>query len=94
MDTRKAGSLPAWLVTYSVLPPPMSITSVCAPAARPLVAPRKVNRASSSPEMVRGSMPKRAPISSRKARPFSASRMALVATATTRSAPRRSITSR
>ena len=49
------GRRPAVPTTYSVLPPPMSITRASAsPSAGPLVAPRKVSRASSSPEMVRG----------------------------------------
>ena len=63
----------------------MSITTVSfgvsAAGVRPLVAPRKVSRASSSPEIVRASMPKRSFSSSRKAGPLEASRMALVATA-------------
>ena len=55
----RSGSSPGWPITYSVLPPPMSITSVGSSPGRPLVAPRKVSRASSSPEMIRGSTPKR-----------------------------------
>ena len=48
--------LPAWPVTYSVLPPPMSNTSV-APTVRPAVAPRNVRRASRSPEITSVSKP-------------------------------------
>jgi hypothetical protein len=35
----------------------MSITTVSPSSSRPLVAPRKVSRASSSPEIVRASTP-------------------------------------
>jgi hypothetical protein len=76
----------------------MSTTTVSeglsAAGVRPLVAPRKVRRASSSPEIVRASIPKRSFSSSRKAGPFEASRMALVATAIVSVTPSRSITSR
>ena len=61
---------PAWVETWkltssplpttsSVEPPPTSMTSVgvASPAARSLVAPRKVSRASSSPAMTRASSP-------------------------------------
>ena len=47
---------------------------------------RGTGRASSSPEIVRASRPKRRSISSRNSGPLAASRMALVATATTRPA--------
>ena len=72
----------------------MSITTVSSSSLRALVAPRNVRRASSSPEIVRASMPKRCSRKSRNSGPFSESRMALVASATTGSAPSRSITSR
>ena len=47
--------------TNSVEPPPMSITERrrASPRSRSLVAPRNVSRASSSPEIVRASRPKR-----------------------------------
>ena len=49
-----------WPTTNSVEPPPMSMTTaVRRRAARSVVAPRKVSRASSSPVIVRASMPKR-----------------------------------
>ena len=85
------GRRPGAPITYSVLPPPMSITSAVSVRRRPAVAPRKVSRASSSPEMVRASIPKRSRRSSANSGPFSASRTALVATATIRSAPWSSI---
>src|SRR5215218_6487097 len=72
----------------------MSMTTVSRSSARPAVAPRKVRRASSSPEIVRASTPYVSRRWSRNAAPFSASRTALVATATMRSAPSRSITRR
>ncbi len=51
-----SGSPPGTPTTYSVLPPPMSITRVgVSPASTPAVAPLNVRRASSSPEMVRTS---------------------------------------
>ena len=59
VETWKSSSPPA-PTTYSVEPPPMSMTTTGsgAPAARSLVAPRNVSRASSSPGIVRASSPK------------------------------------
>ena len=65
----------------------MSITRVGSSASRPAVAPRKVSRASSSPVMVSMSKPWRSRTAARNSSPFAASRTALVATATRRSAP-------
>ena len=96
VDTWKPSPSAAVPVTYSVEPPPMSITTVWARSccARSAVAPRKVSRASSSPEIVRASIPKLSCSSSRNSGPFEASRMALVATAITSPTSSRSITSR
>ena len=44
-----SGRRPAAPTTYSVEPPPMSITTVSRSSLRPAVAPRNVSRASSSP---------------------------------------------
>ena len=80
-----AGSSPGAPTTYSVLPPPMSMTSAGPPGGPSAVAPRKVSRASSlawdHPRVARRRSRRRLSASSA---PFSASRMALVATATTR----------
>src|SRR5215213_3192364 len=94
VDSWNSGRSPGRPTTYSVEPPPMSMTTVSRSSARPAVAPTKVRRASSSPEIVRASTPYVSRRWSRNAAPFSASRMALVATATMRSAPSRSITRR
>ena len=68
--------------TSSVEPPPMSTTSTGAASERPIVAPRKTSRASSSPESSRTRKPKRRSTSAQELdRPFEASRTALVAIA-------------
>ena len=95
VDTWNVGASPGVPTTYSVLPPPMSNTSAGpAERSRPDVAPRNVSRASSSPEITRTSKPWRRPTASVNSAPFSASRTALVATATRRFAPWRSAISR
>ena len=83
--------------TSSVDPPPTSMTTVgvVSPGARSLVAPRKVRRASSSPEITRAWRASScARTRARKASPLAASRTALVSTATARSAPPASMTAR
>ncbi len=72
----------------------MTTTGSGASASRSPVAPANVSRASSSPEIVRASKPKSSRTRSRNAAPFSASRTALVRTATVCSAPASSIASR
>ena len=67
--------------TYSVEPPPMSITtSGPSPAGRSAVAPRYVSRASVSPAITLASSPWRRRTSSRNCSPLAASRTALVST--------------
>ena len=90
VDTKNS-TLPALPITISVLPPPMSSTISGSGCGRADVAPRKVSRASRSPEIVVASNPKRSRSARSSSAPLAASRTALVNTATTRSAPRSSM---
>ena len=79
---------PSAASTSSSEPPPMSITTVRpTPRSKCASALRKERRASSSPLSKRTRMPVSARTRSRNAPPFSASRTALVATASMRDAP-------
>ena len=75
-------------VIHSVLPPPMStITELPAPRSTASRTARQINRPSSAPLSRRASRPVWARTRARNSSPFFASRTALVATATVRSAP-------
>ncbi len=70
----------------STLPPPMSMTTATSPGTlTPYTAARWISRASSVPEITRGRMPVCWVTACRNSPPFSASRVALVATAITSS---------
>ena len=70
-----------WPTTISVEPPPTSITAVGSLAGCAEVTPRKVARASSSPDNTRAAMPRSRAREAMKASPLLLSRTALVALA-------------